>query len=136
MVHALEHIPSQIRAALASEIKRVSRRGVVILGPAGDAATELSRRFIDRLKARGLEVPRYAREHIEFSIPSPDWLARTFPGCRLVPRRNLEVELSTIMLEHTPVIRWFAGYNNTRQTARDQRPPFVECTMTWTKSGA
>lgn len=133
MVHALEHFPETIRDPLAAEIKRVSRLGVVIHGPAGENAIQLSRDFIAALKSRGAEVPRYAREHLEFPMPMPGWFTETFPGCALRPRRNLHVELSTILTEFTPVLRWFAGYRNRRLAALDDRPPFVEYTMTWRK---
>jgi ubiquinone/menaquinone biosynthesis C-methylase UbiE len=133
MVHSLEHIPSAVRGDLAAEIKRVSHGGVVIHGPAGEDAVRLSREFIAAMTARGAEVPRYAREHLEFSMPMPSWFQETFPGCRLQPRRNLHVELSTILTEFTPVMRWFAGYRNRRMVALDDRPPFVEYTMTWRK---
>jgi O-antigen/teichoic acid export membrane protein len=135
MVHALEHIPQPVRGPLAAEIKRVSRRGVVIHGPAGDEAVELSRRFIDALSARGVRVPRYAFEHLEFSMPMPAWFTETFPGCDLQPRRNFQVELATIMTEFTPIVRWLAGYRHRRLAAADNRPPFVEYTMTWRKPG-
>jgi O-antigen/teichoic acid export membrane protein len=133
MVHALEHIPEAVRVPLAGEIKRVSRKGVVIHGPAGEAAIALSRRFIDALSARGVRVPRYAYEHLEFSMPMPDWFMATFPGCRLTPRRNFDVELATIMTEFTPLVRWLSGYRHSRLAAADDRPPFVEYTMTWRK---
>ena len=133
MVHALEHIPAPIRGDLAAEIKRVSRDGIVIHGPAGEDATRLSHAFIAELKSRGAEVPRYAREHLEFCLPMPEWFQRTFPGCHLSPRRNLQVELATILTEFTPVLRWFAGYRHKRLAARDSQPPFVEYTMIWKK---
>jgi hypothetical protein len=63
----------------------------------------------------------------------PGWFTQTFPGCELRPRRNLDVELSTILIEFTPIARWFAGYRNRRMAAQDDRPPFVEYTMTWRK---
>ncbi len=134
MVHALEHIPEQIRPALVSEIKRVSRRGVVIHGPAGVDAIELTRRFITALEARGGIAPRYALEHLEFPMPMPEWLAEAFPGCTLTPRRNFQVELETLLMAYTPIVRWFAGYRNRRLAAADERPPFVEYTMTWRKT--
>src|SRR3954470_24572942 len=56
MVHALEHIPAAVRTALAGEIKRVSRCGVVIHGPAGEDAVRLSELFIAALVARGAEI--------------------------------------------------------------------------------
>jgi hypothetical protein len=133
MVHALEHIPEQIRPALVSEIKRVSRRGVVVHGPAGVEAIELTRRFIAALEARGGIAPRYALEHLEFAMPMPQWLAEAFPGCALQPRRNLHVELETLLMAYTPIVRWFAGYRNRRLAAADEQPPFVEYTMTWRK---
>ena len=133
MVHALEHIPAAIRGDLAAEIKRVCRSGVVIHGPAGEDAVRLSREFIAAMTARGAEIPRYAREHLEFSMPMPEWFQQTFPGCELRPRRNLHVELSTILTEFTPVLRWFAGYRHRRLAAGDAQPPFVEYTMTWRK---
>jgi SAM-dependent methyltransferase len=133
MVHALEHIPQEIRAALAAEIKRVSRQGVVIHGPAGTEAVALTHRFIAALEARGMEVPRYAREHLAFSMPMPEWFSATFPGCRLQPRRNLEVEFITLLTAYTPVLRWLGGYQNRKLSAQDERPPFVEYTMTWKK---
>ena len=126
-------IPEAVRAPLAAEIKRVSRKGVVIHGPAGDAAIELSQRFIAALSARGVRVPRYAYEHLEFSMPMPAWFAQTFPGCRLTPRRNFDVELATIMTEFTPLARWLSGYRHRRLATGDDRPPFVEYTMTWRK---
>jgi O-antigen/teichoic acid export membrane protein len=133
MVHALEHIPAQVRVDLAAELKRVSRGGVVIHGPAGPDAIRLSEMFIAALRARGADIPRYAREHLEFSMPMPEWFTQTFPGCELRPRRNLNVELATILTEFTPVARWLAGYRNRRLAAHDDRPPFVEYTMTWRK---
>ena len=136
MVHALEHIPEAIRPALVSEIKRVSRRGVVIHGPAGKEAIELARRFIERLVARGGEAPRYAVEHLEIPMPMPQWLAEAFPGCALKPRRNFDVELTTLLMAYTPVVRWFSGYRNAQLAAQDDTPPFVEYTMTWRKPGA
>lgn len=136
MVHALEHIPGPIRPALVSEIKRVSRRGVVIHGPAGEDAIELTRRFIDALEARGGVAPRYALEHLEYPMPMPQWLADEFSGCELAPRRNLHVELSTLLMAYTPVVRWFSGLRNARLAAMDDTPPFVEYTMTWRKQRA
>ena len=133
MVHALEHIPEQVRPALVSEIKRVCRRGVVIHGPAGADAIELTRRFIEALEARGGIAPRYALEHLEFPMPMPEWLAGAFPGCRLQPRRNLQVELVTLLMAYTPIVRWLSGYRNRQLAAADDRPPFVEYTMTWHK---
>ena len=136
MVHALEHIAEQIRPALVNEIKRVSRRGVVIHGPAGRDAIELARQFIDALEARGGAAPRYAVEHLEFPMPMPEWLNETFPGCVLQPRRNLKVELETLLMAYTPVLRWFSGYKNRQLAAADDKPPFVEYTMTWRKPAA
>ena len=133
MVHALEHIPAAVRGPLAAEIKRVSRTGVVIHGPAGEDAVRLSERFIAALRARGAAVPRYALEHLECSMPMPAWFADTFPGCALQPRRNFDVEMTTIMTEFTPIVRWLAGYRYSRLAAVDDRPPFVEYTMTWRK---
>jgi hypothetical protein len=117
-----------------AEIKRVSRKGIVIHGPAGDGAIELSKRFIAALSERGLRVPRYACEHLEFSMPMPAWFHQTFPGCQLAPRRNLEVEMATLMTEYTPLLRWLSGYRYRRLMADDDRPPFVEYTMTWRKA--
>jgi len=136
MVHALEHIPEAIRPALVSEIKRVSRRGVVIHGPAGADAIELTRQFIDALEARGGVAPRYALEHLEYPMPMPEWLTTAFPGCRLQPRRNLQVELVTLLMAYTPIVRWFTGYRNRQLAAADDKPPFVEYTMTWRKPAA
>jgi O-antigen/teichoic acid export membrane protein len=136
MVHALEHIPMAVRGPLAAEIKRVSRRGVVIHGPAGEDAIALSTRFIEALSARGVPIPRYAFEHLDFSMPMPAWFIATFPGCELRPRRNFDVELATIMTEFTPLVRWLAGYRHRRLAAMDDRPPFVEYTMTWRKSAS
>jgi SAM-dependent methyltransferase len=136
MVHALEHIPEGIRDRLAQEIARVSRRGVVIHGPAGPGALQLSHQFIAALQRRGLNVPRYAREHLEMGLPMPEWFTRLFPGCELTPRRNLDVELRVLLTEYTPVARWFAGYRNERLAAVDDRPPFVEYTMTWKRPAA
>jgi SAM-dependent methyltransferase len=136
MVHALEHIPEQIRPALVSEIKRVSRRGVVIHGPAGADAVELARQFIAALEARGGVAPRYAIEHLEFPMPMPQWLNDAFPGCALQPRRNFGVELDTLLMAYTPVIRWFTGYRQQQLSASDDTPPFVEYTMTWRKPAA
>src|SRR5262245_50277220 len=133
MVHALEHIPEQVRPALASEIKRVSRRGVVIHGPAGEPAIELTRRFIDALVARGGEAPRYALEHLQFAMPMPEWFTETFPGCELQPRRNLQVELTLLLTGYTPIVRWIGGYRSRRMAADDDRAPFVEWTMRWRK---
>src|SRR5262245_3917500 len=121
MVHALEHIPQAIRDDLARETARVSRRGVVIHGPAGPGAVQLSNRFIAALVGRGSEVPRYAREHLEFGMPMPDWFSRLFPGCELTPSRNLDVEFAVIMTEFTPVARWLAGYRNARLADADGR---------------
>jgi SAM-dependent methyltransferase len=133
LVHALEHIPQSIRDVLAREIARVSRRGVVIHGPAGPGAEELSHRFIAALVSRGIPVPRYAHEHLKMGLPQPEWFTRLFPGCELTPCRNLDVEFAIIMTEHTPVARWFAGYRNGRLVDADTRPPFVEYTMIWRK---
>jgi hypothetical protein len=135
MVHAFEHIPEQVRPALVAEIKRVSRRGVVIHGPAGTDAVELTRQFIAALEARGGTAPRYALEHLEFPMPMPQWLSEAFPGCALQPRRNFQVELDTLLMAYTPIVRWFAGYRNGRLAAADETPPFVEYTMTWRNPG-
>src|SRR5262249_23833641 len=118
---------------LVSEIKRVAGRGVVIHGPAGVEAVELARRFIAALEARGGVAPRYALEHLEFSMPMPQWLAEAFPGCALQPRRHSQVELETLLMAYTPIVRGFGGSRNRRLAAADERPPFVECTMTWRK---
>lgn len=134
MVHALEHIPEPVRDVLAGEIKRVSRRGIVIHGPAGPDAVTLTRRFIEAMEARGMDVPRYAREHLAFSMPMPDWFGRAFPGARVAPHRNLDVELSNLLTAYTPVVRWLGGYRQRRLAQRDTQPPFVEYTMTWKKT--
>lgn len=134
MVHALEHIPEEIRDQLASEIKRVSRRGVVIHGPAGPDAIRLTRAFIDELEARGMEVPRYAREHLAFSMPMPAWFTQAFPGCRVEPRRNLDVEFATLVTAYTPVVRWLGGLRHARMAPQDSLPPFVEYTMIWKRT--
>jgi len=136
MVHALEHFPQEIRAALASEIRRVSRRGVVIHGPAGEDAVDLTRRVIGALETRGMHVPRYAREHLAFSMPMPCWFTETFPGCELQPKRNLQVELAVLLTAETPFVRWLGGFRRARMAALDDRPPFVEYTMTWKKAAA
>jgi methyltransferase family protein len=133
MVHALEHIPERIRNSLAHEVARVSRHGVVIHGPAGPGALQLSHRFIDALQRRGQAVPRYAREHLEMGLPMPEWFTRLFPGCDLRGRRNLDVEFEVLLAEFTPVVRWFAGYKNARLAGADDRPPYVEYTMIWKK---
>jgi len=136
MVHALEHVPEAVRPGLVSEIKRVSRSGVVIHGPAGSDAVELTRQFIDALEARGGEAPRYAREHLDFAMPMPQWFREAFPGCSLQPRRNFDVELTTLLMAYTPVVRWFSGYRARQLASLDETPPFVEYTLTWVKPAA
>jgi len=182
IVHSLEHIPQSNRAQLAEELKRVASVGVVIHGPAGQHAEALSHQLIEALTQRGMDVARYAREHLEtdgllfvykfgiswhlpqdmvrqggcctpyvgsfalqrklvdeyctdcleMGLPQPVWLDKAFPGCVLVPRRNLSVELRTILLEFTPILRYFSGfYYNRFLASQDDRPPYVEWTMIW-----
>ena len=134
MVHSLEHIPENVRAELADEIKRVARVGVVIVGPANPNAEELSHRFIKAMIDRGMEVPRYANEHLEMGVPRLEWFEKHFSGCRLKPRRNAMVEYHTAIMEHTPVLRWLSSfYYHNFLSAHDDRPPYIEWTMIWDK---
>jgi SAM-dependent methyltransferase len=135
MVHSLEHISENVRSQLADEIKCVARLGVVISGPAGPDAIELSHRFIKAMISRGMKVPRYAYEHLQMGVPRLEWFEKCFPGCRLKPRRNLLVEYRTAMLEHTPVLRWLSSYYYHHfLLACDNLPPYVEWTVIWEKA--
>jgi ubiquinone/menaquinone biosynthesis C-methylase UbiE len=134
MVHSLEHIPEDFRDVLAQEIKRVARLGAVIHGPAGEDALSLSHQFIQTMISRGVKVPAYAYEHLEMGMPQLEWFREAFPGCMLQPRRNLSVELRTITLEFTPVLRWLSGfYYHHSLSSQDDLPPYVEWTMIWRK---
>jgi hypothetical protein len=136
MVHALEHIPESIRPALVSEIKRVSRRGVVIHGPAGPDAVELTRQFIAALEARGGIAPRYAIEHLEFPMPMPQWLNDAFPGCALQPAPQLHRRARHAADGLHPGDPLVHRLSPAAARGSDDTPPFVEYTMTWRKPGS
>ena len=107
----LEHVPADRRGPILSELKRVARRGVILIGPMGSEAVReadaLLRRF---LIARFGRDHRFLAEHEEYGLPNIEqveeglsaggWQNLALPNGLL--ERWLPMQLCTAYLESVP----------------------------------
>lgn len=105
-VDTLEHIPRGERAGVIGEMTRVTAPGgrVVLVGPAGPAASEGDRWLIDRARraTRDASWVHWLHEHVEHGVPSVEELRSLLlsAGARRVTAEGvLNIRLWRIMHE-------------------------------------
>ena len=129
-VHALEHIPDgDARTMALSEMLRVTNDAILIEGPFGKHAEDLSKLFIRTLQCLGRPVNPVALEHLTCGIPDVDQVVSVLARNEVsfVMRRNQRVEYVAALLAHVPFLRYLTGSLWHHFLIRyNDRPPFVE----------
>lgn len=76
----LEHVAPWDRGTVLAELRRVTRRRLIVGCPAGAAAERADRRLADRYRAKGHEPPGWLAEHLTHGVPDPAELERALAG--------------------------------------------------------
>ena len=86
-VDTMEHVPREHRAAVVTEMLRVTAPGgrVILMGPAGPDAAEGDRALLERFRERGdTEGPVvWLSEHLDLGLPTVDELVDMVDGERV-----------------------------------------------------
>lgn len=137
-VHALEHIPEGIaRSATLAEMLRVTSDAIVIEGPFGTHAEDLSILFIGTLQRMGRPINPVALEHLTCGLPQVDRVLNTLEGNehQVAMRRNFRVEYVAALVSHLPVLRYLSGFLWRHLLVRwNNQPPFVEAFISYRKT--
>ena len=75
----LEHIPRERRASHIAELARVARHRVVACFPFGtEDHLKAEKRLASSLEEKGIGIPGFLVEHLEYGLPEPDQLEGLF----------------------------------------------------------
>jgi hypothetical protein len=96
-VHALEHVPARARRGFIAELMRVSRMGVILLGPEGRGAERLCEDMVEDCRVHGVAVSPFTLEHLAMGVPRGEDVVDAFagqPGVRIrtEPMKNLSAD--------------------------------------------
>lgn len=132
----LEHVPSELRAGMVSEMCRVARRRVIVTLPIRSPGGQYDGLSADvafqqwHVAALGYGEGNTA-EHLSVAYPVYEEIVKLRPS-RVEPICGNRFWLPYMKLSHTPVGWIAAGLAYWLRWARlERRPPFHSCLMVW-----
>jgi hypothetical protein len=135
----VEHLPEPMRAPFLQELKRVSKRAVVVTCPLQSNDGEFQGREFDyqlhqEISARGGVQPVWLEEHIEQGHPTREVLCRLLPGAAVSGKENCSVWLRFSSLYQKTFMWPFAGIFYVAFLRKlDTAPPYRRGVLVWKK---
>jgi len=135
----VEHLPQPLRAPFLQELKRVSKRAVVVTCPLQSNDGEFQGRDFDlqlhhEIAARRGVQPEWLEEHIEQGHPTREALCQLLPGATVNGRENCAAWLRFSSLYQRTFFWPFAGiFYVAFLKKRDTVPPYRRAVLVWKK---
>jgi ubiquinone/menaquinone biosynthesis C-methylase UbiE len=138
-VDSLEHVPDAKKADYCHELKRVTRRCVIIHCPADSSdgrfkGTAYDTKFLRWYKQRFKKDETNTAEHIRLGLPRVEELMRLFPRVAIAGKQNTWVWLRYMRWGYTPYVRLVVGLlYKLCLISKDNLPPCHACLLVWKK---
>ena len=100
-VSALEHIPQEKRENYLKELKRISKKRIIIFTPTGSVKYD---KILYRFKTILGRKDPWTKEHIQNGLPQINDLKRAFPNSKIILTQNAYVWLVIMFLQTIPII--------------------------------
>ncbi|MFH1257104.1 MAG: class I SAM-dependent methyltransferase [Candidatus Diapherotrites archaeon] len=133
-VASLEHVPKEKRTAYCSELKRVSKKAVVVYVPSGRAAAFADKFLFHYRKVLGVK-DNWTGEHIKQGLPSEAELLQWFPDAKIKRIQNVLVWIGSMKAMNIPYLNSFLpGLVNGVLFFFQLLPPYYGRVLFWRKS--
>lgn len=139
-VDTLEHIPKDKRAKFITELKRVTKKTVLLHSIAHDPDMHFLARDADQkfqnwyIKKFG-KPHRWAAEHLKIDSPTIQEINDVLPGALITGTQNINTWFDCITFCEKPLVGFFAGFMYiAKWKKKDNSPPFHSCFVKWIKS--
>jgi hypothetical protein len=135
----VEHLPESLRASFLEELKRVTKRAVVVTCPLQSDDGEFQGREFDlrlhqEIAQRGGVQPEWLEEHLERNHPTREGLCRLLPGATVKGVENCFAWLRFSSLYQRTFFWPFAGvFYLIFLKNRDTMPPHRRAVLVWKK---
>ncbi len=135
----VEHLPRSARPIFVEELKRVSKRGVIITCPLASAdnlfQAEKSDRGLSAMisERRGVQ-PGWLQEHLQQGHPTREDLLAALPGAEVHGADNCDAWLRFAKIQQRIFLWVFAGvYYLLFLRKQDAAPPYRQAFLRWQK---
>ena len=140
-VASLEHVPDSVKEDYCNELKRVTRRAVVLYCPVDSSDGTFQGSRYDRMyyewyrRVTGREEFN-TLEHMEAGLPTVQDLLDLFPGARVEGTQKAAIWLKIMQAKELPYLGLLTTpWYNLFLKRKDREPPFYACTLVWKKTG-
>lgn len=135
----VEHLPRAMRPFFIEELKRVSKRGVVITCPMGSADDLFQAEkpdaslSVEIAKRNGVQ-PGWLQEHLRQGHPQREELLDALPGAQITGSDNCNAWLRFALLQQRYLLWLFTGvYYRLFLRKHDTHPPYRQALLVWNK---
>jgi len=134
-IATLEHIAREDREIFLSEMKRVTKKKVIISAPVGEVGERYDRRYAEVHKKLLGQAEPFTAEHIRHGLPTLSELRKSFPNAKVYGVQNCSVWFVLIMLEGVPMLQLFTGLIYLLTLKKfNCRPPYYSYLLSWRKA--
>ena len=102
-VATLEHIPKNNRSRFLEELKRVSKKKILLYTPYGNKGEEFDKKLYNFRKKIGRE-DKWTLEHIKNGLPSLEDIKESFPSAKIKKIQNAQIWYFLMVLQSIPII--------------------------------
>ncbi len=135
----VEHLPRSVRAVFLDELKRVTRRTLLVTCPLQSSdgtfqAQALDLRLSREIARRGDVLPGWLQEHIEQGHPQREEMLALLPGAEITGLENCEAWWRFAALSRKKFLWVFAPlFYPFAQQKNDREPPYRRGLLHWQK---
>lgn len=135
----VEHLPRALRPLFIEELKRVSKRGVVITCPLESADSLFQAKYPDLHLAAAIAnrngvQPGWLQEHLQQGHPTREELLEVLPGAQVTGSGNCDAWLRLALLQQRLFLWPFTGmYYLLFLRKQDTEPPYRQALLVWRK---
>ena len=130
----LEHLPPADRHRATSELRRVTRKRLIVGCPVGSEAELADQNLAQFYRSRGMPLPPWLVEHLDHGLPQPSDLvagASDDDEVRVIPNAAIDRQARVIRWESTRIVSWVAIIFGTVLAEMIRRPGLLRRTATW-----
>jgi ubiquinone/menaquinone biosynthesis C-methylase UbiE len=135
----LEHLPRAARPILLDELKRVTRRSLLITCPLNSSdglfqAKDCDLQLSKTIAATGDRQPGWLAEHIENGHPTPEEVCAMLPGAELTGSENCDAWRRYATLSQRRFLWIAAALLHASALRQNELPPYRRALFLWQKA--
>lgn len=131
-IATFQYIPKKDRSKFISELRRVSKKGVILYSPV-DSASRIEKDIHKFRRKIGLE-DKWLEDEIKTGLPSISKIKKDLPNTRYYGLQNQKVWYYVMLIESIPIFNLiFPGIVYGLLNIFDSRPPSLAYIFTWEK---